>query len=90
MMLSPSCITPSCVTHRKMNEKRVPCSFPEDQTIFRPPLKQSIFSLQTPLIRMLTCPTCGKKSYCLEVCAPESRPEKVGKYLVWGEESGRR
>lgn len=63
---------------------------PEDQTIFRPPLKENFFARHTPSMRMLTCPTCGKKSYCLEIYAPSSQPKKFGKYLVWSEEGDRR
>lgn len=56
---------------------------PEDQTVFRPPLKESLFARHTPSMRLLTCPTCGKKLYCLEVYVPDTRPKREGKYLIW-------
>lgn len=56
---------------------------PEDQTIFRPPLMQNLLASHTPSMRKLTCPTCGKKLYCLEVYAPDAKPRREGKYLVW-------
>ena len=60
---------------------------PEDGTIFRPPLRDQFFAAHTPSMRKLTCPTCGHKGYCLEVYAPDSLPKKIGKYLVWSENS---
>ena len=60
---------------------------PEDQTIFRPSLKENLFARHTPSMRKLTCPTCGYKGYCLEIYAPRSKPEKIGKDLVWGTEA---
>lgn len=55
----------------------------EDHIIFRPPLKESLFVRHTPSMRMLTCPTCGKKSYCLEIYAPSTTPTRDGRYLIW-------
>ena len=62
---------------------------PEDQTIFRPPLMENLFARHTPSMRKLTCPTCGKKLYCLEIYAPDSHPKKIGDCLVWSEEGDR-
>ncbi len=59
---------------------------PEDQTIFRPSLKENLFALHTPSMRKLTCPMCGYNGYCLEIYAPDSHPEKIGKDLVWSQE----
>ena len=56
---------------------------PEDQTIFRPPLKENLFARHTPSMRKLTCPTCGYKGYCLEIYAPSAKPKREGKYLIW-------
>lgn len=56
---------------------------PEDNTIFRPPLRQNFFANHTPSMRKLTCPMCGKKVWCLEIYAPNTTPKREGKYLVW-------
>lgn len=58
---------------------------PEDHTIFRPPLLQNLFARHTTTMRKLTCPTCGKKSYCLEIYVPSTKPKRDGKYLIWEE-----
>ena len=60
---------------------------PEDHTIFRAPLMQNLLAPHTPSMRKLTCPTCGKKLYCLEIYAPNTTPKREGKYLVWREGS---
>lgn len=62
---------------------------PEDKTIFRPPFKKVFFAAHTPRhgeMRKLTCPTCGYKGYCLGVYAPNTKPHRVGKALVWPNE----
>ncbi len=59
---------------------------PEDRTIFRSPLLESFFANHTPSMRKLTCPTCGKKLYCLEIYAPDSKLERKGKHLIWSSE----
>ena len=63
---------------------------PEDQTVFRPPLKDNLFGRHTPSMRKLTCPICGNRSYCLEIYAPDARPTKIGNCLVWNEDGDRR
>lgn len=40
---------------------------PNCNTIFRPPLKEFIFSKHTPKTRKLTCPNCGYNGYCVEI-----------------------
>lgn len=56
---------------------------PEDHTVFRPPMRKMLFARHTPSMRMLTCPTCGLKGYCLEISAPTSRPRDVEGTLIW-------
>lgn len=59
---------------------------PEDHTVFRPPLRDEFFTAHTPSMRKLTCPTCGYKGYCLEICAPDTQPRREGKYLIWSKD----
>lgn len=62
---------------------------PEDHTVFRAPLKMTLFAAHTPKngeMRKLTCPTCGYKGYCLGVYVPDSKPIHQGKYLIWPQE----
>ena len=39
---------------------------PECGAIFKPKFKEAFFAGHTPSTRKLTCPNCGKKSFCLE------------------------
>ena len=39
---------------------------PECGAIFKPKFKNAFFAMHTPTTRKLTCPKCGKKSYCIE------------------------
>lgn len=45
---------------------RVSYVCPECHQIFRPKKMQAIFAAHTPHTRKLSCPCCGKKSYCVE------------------------
>lgn len=40
---------------------------PECHEIFNPKLKEAFFANHTPTLRKLTCPACGKKSFCVEI-----------------------
>lgn len=62
---------------------RVAYVCPEDHTVFRPPIRKMLFARHTPSLRMLVCPTCGQKHYCLEIYVPSGTPEDVGGILVW-------
>lgn len=39
---------------------------PECHRVFRSPFKKLLFAAHTPNTRKLTCPHCGKKSFCVE------------------------
>lgn len=58
---------------------------PDGLTVFRPPLSEWFFAVHTPSTRRLRCPNGGKKVDCVEVYAPASEPERIGRYLVWKE-----
>lgn len=62
---------------------RVAYVCPEDHTVFRPPLRKMLFAAHKGSVRKLTCPVCGYRGYCLEICAPSTPPEHLGKVLVW-------
>ena len=40
---------------------------PHCHTVFKPTLRQMFFANHTPNTRKLTCTSCGKKSFCVEV-----------------------
>lgn len=44
---------------------------PECHAQFHPGAKEMIFAAHTPKTRKLTCPKCGKKSYCVETAHEE-------------------
>ena len=46
--------------------KKVNYICPECGAIFKPKFKNAFFANHTPNTRKLTCPNCGKKSFCLE------------------------
>lgn len=69
---------------------RVAYVCPEDHTVFRPPARKMFFARHTPSLRMLTCPTCGQKHYCLEVYAPSGQPEDTDGTLIWPKGGGAR
>ncbi|MBO4384686.1 MAG: MerR family transcriptional regulator [Clostridia bacterium] len=46
---------------------------PECHTTFKPGVKEFIFSSHTPKTRKLTCPECGKKSFCIETYREEDK-----------------
>ncbi len=39
---------------------------PECHTVFKPTLRAALWASHTPRTRRLTCPACGKKSFCIE------------------------
>jgi len=47
--------------------KRVAYVCPECNHVFKPSLKKAFWANHTPNTRKLTCPNCGKKSFCVEV-----------------------
>ncbi len=46
---------------------RVSFVCPECRKVFRPTLREAFFANHTPTTRKLTCPHCGKKSFCVEI-----------------------
>lgn len=42
---------------------------PECNHVFKPKFKEGFFANHTPKTRKLTCPNCGKKSFCIETHA---------------------
>jgi DNA-binding transcriptional MerR regulator len=46
---------------------RVSFVCPECRKVFRPNLREAFFANHTPTTRKLTCPCCGKKSFCVEI-----------------------
>lgn len=46
---------------------RVSYVCPECGKIFNPVLREAFFANHTPTTRKLTCPHCGKKSFCVEI-----------------------
>lgn len=46
--------------------KRVAYTCPECNHTFKPKFKEMFWANHTPSTRKLTCPNCGKKSFCLE------------------------
>jgi DNA-binding transcriptional MerR regulator/DNA-directed RNA polymerase subunit RPC12/RpoP len=46
---------------------RVSFVCPECRKVFRPALREAFFANHTPTTRKLSCPHCGKKSFCVEI-----------------------
>jgi len=44
---------------------------PECHGVFKPAMKEAFFAAHTLKTRKLTCPHCGKKSYCVEIFGRE-------------------
>ena len=44
---------------------------PECNHVFKPKFKEGFFANHTPKTRKLTCPRCGKKSFCIETSVDE-------------------
>lgn len=40
---------------------------PQCHAIVHSPLKECLFSAHTPKTRKLTCPSCGRKGFCVEI-----------------------
>ncbi len=38
---------------------------------FRPPLREAFFARHTPKLRKLTCPECGRRTFCVEIYSEE-------------------
>ena len=47
--------------------KRVAYICPNCNETFKPKFKEAFFASHTPKTRKLTCPSCSKKSYCVEI-----------------------
>ena len=56
---------------------------PTDRTVFRPPFGKWLFATHSISTRKLACPNCEKKVSCVEIYVPDSKPERVGDYLIW-------
>lgn len=52
--------------------KRVSYMCPRCNTTFSPRFKEAFFANHTPRTRKLTCPCCGKKSFCVEIYRKEN------------------
>ena len=46
---------------------RVAYVCPECRKVFRPNMREALWANHTPTTRKLTCPYCGKKSFCVEI-----------------------
>lgn len=51
--------------------KRTAYICPNCHNIFKPSFKESFWANHTPTTRKLTCPACGKKSFCVETYSEE-------------------
>lgn len=47
---------------------------PQCHAVFEPRFKEAFFARHTPRTRKLTCPACGHRGFCVEVCAEEAAP----------------
>ena len=52
---------------------RVAYICPECHETFKPGIKEAFFANHTPTLRKLTCPKCGKKSFCIEIYRKEDK-----------------
>ncbi len=48
--------------------KRVAYLCPKCHEVFKPNLKEAFWARHTPTLRKLTCPCCGHKGFCVEIC----------------------
>lgn len=54
--------------------RRVAYICPQCHQTFRPPFREAFWARHTPRTRRLTCPSCGRKGFCVEVyAAPEEK-----------------
>ena len=51
--------------------KNVAYICPECHKVFKPRFKEVFFANHTPMLRKLTCTSCGHKGWCVETCAEE-------------------
>ena len=58
---------PFAVIFTRMYLKKIDYICPECHEQFKPSFKSMFVASHTPKTRKLTCPNCGKKSYCVEV-----------------------
>ncbi len=58
---------PFAAVFSKIYHKKIDYICPECHTQFKPSFKAMFFASHTPKTRKLVCPSCGKKSYCIEV-----------------------
>ena len=49
---------------------------PACHAVFSPKFKEAFWANHTPRMRKLTCPTCGRKGFCVEVYAENTRKEE--------------
>jgi len=58
---------PFAAVFTKIYHKKIDYICPECHAQFKPKFWTMFFASHTPKTRKLTCPNCGKKSYCVEV-----------------------
>lgn len=51
--------------------KNVAYICPECHKVFKPCFKEAFFANHTPMLRKLTCTSCGHKGWCVETCSEE-------------------